>query len=163
MTRPFLALMAGLLCGLIGLRHTAHMRMEAQRLSRWAELLEQLALVLQEAVLPLPAALRCASDGSGTPDKLLRDAASALEGDPLLSFPEAFERLCPPCPERDALLRMAARISRGSAESRRLAAAQTASSIAQMAAQSQSRAAKDARLWQTLGWTCGACLTLLLL
>lgn len=163
MTRAALAVMAGLLCGLAGLRHASAMKAEAARLRRWSHMLARLALLLSEQSMPIPAVLRLAADGREAPDRLLQQVAAALEADPLDSLPEAFGRECPPCPEREILLRLAAQLGRGSAESRSLAAEQTGAAFSQMASHAEALAAKDAKLWQTLGWTGGACLTLLLL
>lgn len=163
MTHAVLAVMAGLLCGLAGLRHASAMKTEAARLRRLTEILPRLSLILAEQSVSIPAALRLAADGNAPPDRLLHRIADALEGNPLLSLSDAFGQECPICAEQETLLRLAARLGRGSAESRRQAVDQSAAAIVQMAQAAQARAAKDAKLWTTLGWTGGICLTLLLL
>jgi len=157
------ALTAGCLCVLAGMRQASFLRAESVRLSRWATLLDRLALLLSEAVLPLPDVLESAADGTSQPDRLLCTVACNVRTDPLLSLAEAFARHCQPSPERDTLLRMAEQLSRGSAESRSLAASQAGTYIRHLADTASERAAKDARLWQTLGWTGGACLALMLM
>jgi len=61
------------------------------------------------------------------------------------------------------LARLFTRLGRGTKESRRLAAEQTAEEMTLLAQHAGNRAEKDARLWQTLGFVGGACLTILLL
>lgn len=161
--QPFLAMCAGLLCALYGLRASAHVKEEARRLARWAVLLPRLSLLIAEETLPLPEAMRLAADEPLPPDRLLHMVADAVCADPLSSLAEAFAQHCPPCAERETLLRMHERLGRGSAESRRLAVEQAADALAQMSANATERAARDARLYATLGFTGGACLAILLL
>lgn len=161
--RLFMALTAGCLCALAGIRQAFFLRSEALRLNRWAVLLDRLSLLLSEAFLPMPDLLESAADGSTQPDRLLHAVAGDIKATPLLTIPEAFSRHCPPCTERDTLLRMAEQLSRGSAESRSLAASQAGAYIRHLSDAANKRAARDARLWQTLGWTGGACLALMLM
>ena len=163
MTRPFFALSAGLMAVLLGFRHARALRQDAQVLLRWCEILTHLALLLGEAVLSLPEAMACAADGHLPPDRQIKEIVQAMEQDRLLSLPDAFDKLCPPGPERETLLRMAAGISRGSAQNRQLAAEQSAHIIHAKAQEAAQKAGKDARLFQTLGWTGGLTLMLMLL
>lgn len=163
MTRAVLAIAAGLLCGLYGLRLSASLRQEALHARRWAEILARLDLLIGEETLSLPEALRQAADGALAPDRLLHAVADDLAGNPLQSLQEAFGAACPACGGREVLLRLFGRLGRGSAQSRRLAVQQAAQAMAQTAAQAEARAARDAKLYRTLGWTGGACLTILLL
>lgn len=163
MARPFFAVAAGLLCALWGWRQAAGLRRQADDLQRWGQILEHLSLLLEEAVLPIPAALRCAADGASMPDSLLIQVADALEADPIASLPDTFERLCPEGAERETLLRLSARIARGSAESRHLACVQASQAIALLGQQSRQRADRDAKLFSTLGWAGGAAMVLMLL
>ena len=161
--QPFLAVFAVLLCVLYGLRASTHVKEEARRLARWAELLPRLSLLIAEETRSLPEAMRLAADEPHPPDRLLHAVADAVCTDPLLSLAEAFARHCPPCTEHETLMRMHERLGRGSAESRRLAVEQAAAALAQMSANVKDRAARDARLYATLGFTGGACLAILLL
>ena len=164
MTRAVLAVMAGLLCGLGGLRRAAGMKAEAARLHRWETLLKQLALILGEKTASLPEAMTTAADSPDLmPDRLMREVAEHLTRTPMAALEEVFGQLCPPCTERTSLCRMFSGLSRGSLSSRLFAVEQCARELALTASQAQARADRDARLWQTLGWTGGACLTLLLL
>lgn len=163
MTRAVLAVCAGLLCALAGFRHAAFLRQEAARLRAWTDALKRLTLLMQEGALPLPQALRQAGAELPGPDRLLSAVADTMADDPLLTLPEAFGRACPACTERDALMRLAAGISRGSLESRCLACEHAAAGIGQLASEAAALAARDAKLWQTLGFTGGACLTLMLI
>lgn len=162
MIRTGLAVTAGLLCALAGLRQSGRIKAACARLRRWETLLRQLALVLSESALSLPEALQAAADGSGEPDALLRRLAGMLRDEPLRSAGELWERLSPAGSEAAILLRMTSRLSRGSLESRCLAVTQAAEEIALLAAAARDRSEADARMWRTLGLTCGLCLTLML-
>lgn len=162
MSRAILAVMAGLLCALAGVKHASALKADAARISRWVQVLEHLTLLLRQGMLSIPEALCAAADGPHPPDKLLRDMASAMHGSPLLSLPEAF-KICPSWQERDVLGRMFARMGHGSRESRVLAAEQAAAELRLLATAASAKAEKDAKLWQTLGFTGGACLTIMLL
>lgn len=163
MIRPVLAVAAGLLCALLGFRRAAALRAEEVRLRRWQELLAQLSLIISEATLSLPEAMCCAADGLGQADALLSSIAEDMLRDPLASPADAFAARCPPCPEREPLLRMLHRLGRGTLESRCLALEQCGAALALLTEKAASRAAKDTRLYQTLGMTGGVALALLLL
>lgn len=163
MTQAVLALSAGSLCALAGLRYASSLRQEAVRLAMWTDALRRLRLLLEEGTLPLPEALRQAGAGLPGPDRLMADIASSMNADPLLSLPDAMERSCQLCPERALLLRLSQGLSHGSLESRCLACEHACAAMSQLSAEAAGRAARDAKLFQTLGFTGGACLTLLLL
>lgn len=163
MIRAVLAVMAGLLCALAGLRRAASMRSAAERLRRWGQVLAHLALILLERTMSLQAALAAAADGTDAPDRLLRGIAQTLQAQPLSSLTDAFLSQCGDVPEKDVLARMFARLARGSLESRVQAIEQAQSEIALMQEQSARKAEKDAKLWQTLGFIGGTCITILLL
>lgn len=163
MTRAVLAVMAGLLCALAGLRRAAGMRGDATRLRRWVQVLAHLALLLQERTMSLQSALTTAADGADAPDRLLHEMARRLQAQPLSSLSDAFLTQCGDVPEKDMLARMFARLSRGSLDSRVQALEQAKAEIALMQEQSAQKAEKDAKLWQTLGFIGGTCITILLL
>lgn len=163
MSRAVLAVMAGLLCALAGMKYAAGLKAEALRLSRWEQLLRHLTLLLQEGTLSLPEALCTAADGAHPPDKLLREIAALVRRAPLTTLEAAYLQLCADSPEKPLLQRMFSRLGRGSKDSRALAAEQSAKEMALLARQSAERAEKDVKLWQTLGFTGGVCLTILLL
>ena len=163
MIRPVLAVFAGLLCGLIGQRQARRLREEDASLRRWAQLLRCLALLLREGTLSLPEALRQAAGEDSAPDLILRRLGDGMEHHPLSSLPELFARCAPTGPEAPVLSRLMAQLGRGSLESRCQAAEQAAEEIDLLARSASERAAQDAKLHASLGWTCGACLTILLL
>lgn len=163
MSRAVLAFMAGLLCALAGVKHASSLKGDAARLNRWVQVLRHLALLVREGSLPIPQALCTAADGSLPPDALLREMAACLQASPLLTLAEVYARCSGPSAERDVLMRMFTRLGRGTKESRSLAAEQSAEEMALLAAAASAKAEKDAKLWQTLGFTGGACLTILLL
>ncbi len=163
MTRTVLAIMAGLLCALVGLKYASSLKSEALRLARWVELLRHLSLLLTEGTMPLPQALVTAADAPAPPDKLLRDMAALLQQQPLTTLEAAFLRCCGDWREKPALQRMFARLGRGSRESRLLAVEQAAGELSLMGQQASATAEKDVKLWQTLGFVGGTCLTILLL
>ena len=163
MTRAFFAVAAGLMCGMYGLRLSAALRAEARQLQHWVEILSRVALYISEGTLAMPDVLRHAADASTQPDMLLHEVADALAADPMTPLADAFASRCPAGIGHDVLLRLFMRLGHGSADSRRLAAEQARESIALLAAQAAARADRDAKLYRTLGWTGGACLTILLL
>lgn len=163
MTRGVLALMSGLLCALAGMKHAAVLKSDAARMSRWVQLLRHLSLLLKEGLLSIPEALCTAADAQSQPDRLLRNMATRMHASPMLTAAEAFQQGCPPCPELSVLTRMFHRIGRGTQESRRLAVEQSAEEMTLLAQHAAAKAEKDAKLWQTLGFIGGTCLTILLL
>ena len=163
MIRPALAVFAGLMCGVIGQRQARRLREEGVNLRRWEQLLRRLALLLREGTLSLPEALRQAAGEDSAPDLMLRRLGDELEHNPLSPLPELVARCAPAGPEPPVLSRLMARLGHGSLESRCQAAEQAAEEIALMARAATERAARDAKLHASLGWTCGACLTILLL
>lgn len=163
MSRSVLAVMAGLLCALAGVKHAAALKSDASRLSRWGQLLKHLTLLLHEGAMSIPQALCAAADGHAPPDKLLRDVASKLAANPLLSLTDAFIACHYDSAERDVLARLFSRLGHGTKEARCLALEQTCAELELLAHTASIRADKDARLWQTLGFIGGACLTILLL
>lgn len=164
MSRAFLAVTAGLLCALLGLRSASRLRREAGRMRRWTELLAHLALLLEEGALPIPEALQTASDGTNEADGLLREIAQRMQSDPMTT-PEAACRGALPggWAEGETLLRMFRRLGHGAGAGRVQAVRQADAAVMLLAEQFSERARRDAKVYTTLGWTGGACLTLLLL
>lgn len=163
MTRAALAVMAGLLCALAGVRHAARLKAEDAELHRWTDMLAALALLLGEGTLSLPDALLAAADGHGAPDALMQAMAGMMAHQPLTSPCDAYDALAATSCAREPLRRMFTRLGHGTLESRRLAAQQASQELALMAQHAALRAQKDAKLFQTLGFTGGAALALLLL
>lgn len=159
MIRPFLALAAGLLCGVLGLRQARRIREENANLSRWEALLLHLCLLLQEG-LSLPEAFDQAATEISAPDQLLRNLAAQLRTQPLVPLPQLYT---PQGRESVFLPRLLEGLSRGSQESRILCTQQAEKEAALLAQSAREKARQDAHMWATLGWACGACLTLLLL
>ena len=96
-------------------------------------------------------------------EQLLRRLGDEMEQHPLSPLPELYARIAPPGPEAPVLARLMAQLGRGSLDSRCQAAEQAAEETALLARAASERAARDAKLHASLGWTCGACLTILLL
>ena len=163
MSRGILAIMAGLLCALAGLRRASALKNEAARLNRWTVLLRHLSLLLQEGTLPIPEALCAVANATDAPDQLLHTLAKVVQQSPMTTLAQAYRQHSPPCPEQSAMQRMFLGLGHGSKASRSLAVQQAAEEIRLLAENAETRAAKDARLWQTLGFIGGACLTLMLL
>ena len=163
MSRAILAVMAGLLCALAGIKHASALQGDAARLKRWGQVLAHLELLLQEGTLSIPEVLCAAADGTLPPDRLLRDMAAKLSSSPLLSLSDAYAAYAEERPETALLSRLFARMGHGTKESRCLAVKQSAGEMALLAQSAAARAEKDVKLWQTLGFVGGACLTILLL
>lgn len=163
MSRTVIAVMAGLLCTLAGVRHAATLKSDALRLKRWWQVLEHLRLLLQEGTLSIPEVLCTAADGALLPDELLKELAGTLHDTPLVTLEKAFIPHKDRLPEGDVLARMFSRLGSGSKDSRCLAVQQAAAELHQMEEHAAAKAEKDARLWQMLGLIGGACLTIMLL
>ncbi|MBQ2929314.1 MAG: hypothetical protein IJD99_03770 [Clostridia bacterium] len=163
MSRMVLAVMSGLLCGLAGVKYAASLRNDALRMKRWCSLLQHLALLLQEGTLSIPEALCTAADGASPADQLLRDTALLVQNRPLLSLEAAFRQCSRNSAESPLLTRMFSRLGKGTRASRILAVEQAAQEMHLLADEASVRADKDAKLWQTLGFAGGACLTIMLL
>lgn len=163
MSRAVIAVMAGLLCALAGVKHGASLKADALRLERWEQLLRHLTLLIQEGTMSIPEALCAAADGPHLPDKLLRNIAMKLHSVPLITLADAFHACSGECPEGEVLIRMFTRLGQGSKESRMLALEQANGEIKLLADTASAKAEKDVKLWQTLGFTGGICLTILLL
>lgn len=163
MMRQAAAVSAGLLCTLYGFRAAAQLRQQAADIRRWADILSHMALLISEASLPIPQVMRLAASASTGPDRLLQAMAQTMEADPLVTPAEAFAHHARQDPWHEPLQRMFSGIGHGDAAGRALAAEQAARELSCLAEQAEKRAANDVGLYRTLGWTGGACLTLLLL
>lgn len=159
MMRLLFALMAGMLCGVLGMRQGKRIREENAALTRWQVLLQHLCLLLQEGLSLPEVFVQCATEDTPC-DALLLRIAHELEQQPMASLPQLYT---PQGAEGAVLARLMAGLSHGSLESRVLCARQAAEEMSLLAQNSQGRVQQDARMWQTLGWTCGGCLTLLML
>lgn len=160
MMRPLLAIMAGLLCGLMGMRQAQRIREESATLHRWEIILQHLCLLLQESTLPLPEAFEQAARSDTRADELLRQLAAGMRSEPLTPLPQLYT---PQGKEGPVLARLLTGLSSGSLEARVLSARHAAQEFALLAEASRGKAGQDARMWAKLGWIGGACLTLMLL
>lgn len=163
MIRTILAIMAGLLCALAGMKHAASLNGDAARLARWVQLLSHLSLLIREGTLSIPEALCTAADGLQLPDRLMQEIAARVHATPLLTLSDAYAQCSSDSIEREVLLRLFTRLSRGTKESRLLAVEHACEELQLLSSAASQKAAKDARLWQTLGFTGGVCVTILLL
>ena len=98
---------------------------------------------------------------------LMREAArydaAQVAALPMTTLADAFAQVADDCPEKDTLIRLFTHLGHGSKECRVLAVEQAAEEIRLLAQSAAAKADKDAKLWQTLGFTGGICLTILLL
>lgn len=163
MIRAVLAVMAGLLCGMAGLRYASSLSREALRLRRWEQLLQHLSLLLHQGQLSIPDALLTCADGQTEADRLLRDMVQRLRDAPLTSLAQAFKLCSPGGAEQALLARMFAHLGHGMLENRCRAVEQAAEEMQLLARSAAQKADKDVKLWQTLGLIGGLCLTILLL
>ncbi|MBQ7305767.1 MAG: hypothetical protein IJW85_06115, partial [Clostridia bacterium] len=115
MIRPMLAIMAGLLCGVMGLRQASRIRETNATLHRWQTILQHLCLLLRQQRLSLPEAFTQAATENTSADQLLRQWAAALQCDPLTPLPRHYT---PQGAEGAVLLRLLEGLSHGSLESR---------------------------------------------
>ena len=163
MIRAVLAVMAGLLCGLAGMKHASSLSQEAARLHRWVQVLQHLSLHLRQGMLSIPDALLACADGQTAADRLLREMVQRIQREPLLPLVEAFSRCSANETEQPLLKRMFTHLGHGLQENRRMAVEHAATEMQLLAEQSAAKAEKDVKLWQTLGLIAGLCLTILLL
>lgn len=163
MTRAVLAVMAGLLCALAGMKHAAALKSDAARMQRWVQLLHHLTLLLREGTMSIPEALCAAADRSAPADRVLQGMAGCMAASPLCAPDEAYRQCRVDGPEKDLLLRLFTRLGHGSLENRCLAVEQAADEMALLAQNAAAKAEKDAKLWQTLGLIGGGCLTILMI
>lgn len=158
--RAVLAIMAGLLCGMLGARRCHGIRSQSASLHRWEILLRHLCLILRESVLPLPEAFLQAASEATAADDALRALAHGMQKDPLVSPAQLYV----PCgAEGPVLVRMFHGLASGTLEERCLAVEQAAGEIALLARSGAEKAQQDARMWLKLGWLGGGCVTLMLL
>jgi hypothetical protein len=160
MMRPVLALMAGLVCGTLGMRRARSIREENARLHRWENLLRHMCLLLQEGTLPLTEVLEQAAAEATPADELLRSLSGSLRRDPMTSLSALYT---PQGKEGPVLRRLFAALEHGSLEQRVLCATQAAQEMALLAQTSMGKSDQDASMWAKLGWLGGACLTLMLM
>lgn len=162
MTRLWAAVAAGIVCGAAGMRQARSLRARAAELRRWEALLRRLALLLRTRPAPLPGLFEDAADETALPDRLMRQLAQALRDHPLTPLSAHLAALEIAAPQGAILARLAPRLSAGNPIERADAVQGAAEEIALAAAAHIARAERDARMWTQLGWTAGACLTLLL-
>ena len=139
MLRAWLALGAGVCCGLIGMRRAASLGCRARELRRWLEALQRLALLLEESASTLPRAFRQAAMGTGLAAESLRATAERLEQEPGFTAAQAFAQSGMDYlgwateEEKGQLTDMMAGIGRGSLAMRRITAAAKAAVMAKPA------------------------------
>lgn len=160
MMRPFLAVMAGMLLGVAGMRRARQLRVHAANHVRWVNLLSHLSLLLQQAAYTLPEALRLAADQPLQPDAWLCALADGITQKRISALPAS-----PVLPGQDAdiLNRYVPRLLHGALESRVQATEQARDEFVLLMKSAQADAGREAKMWSQLGWTLGAALTLLLL
>lgn len=163
MTHTTFAILSGIICGAMGVRYAASLRKNAARLKRWDELLACLAQLLSESVYSLPDAFRLAACEKTSCDALMTRLAQEMVLQPLSTPAQVFDGMKCDAAETDILRRMLERIGHGSLETRCLAVRQAGEEIRLMYQRAKSVSDKDAKMWSSLGWTAGACVTLLLL
>ena len=113
--------------------------------------------------MSIPQALCAAADNHFPPDELLQKMAADIQAQPLLTLDVAFRKNWKDTIEKPTLERMFIRLGRGSKENRCLAVQQAAQEMELLAQSAATKAEKDTKLWQTLGFIGGTCLTILLL
>jgi len=160
MMRPLLAIMSGLLCGMLGMRRSRGIRQQSAALRRWEVLLRHLCLILRGGALPLPEAFLQAASEATVADDTLRALAHGMQKNPLASPAQLYT---PSGAEGSVLARMFQGLGSGTLEERSLAVEQAAREIALLAQSGAEKSQLDARMWLKLGWLGGTCVTLMLL
>lgn len=163
MNRLIPALGAGVSVAMMGLRHSQELHRQCIRLARWASLTRHLALLLQEEAGSLPDVLRMAAQEEGEPDRILQAVAQRMRLQPLFSTVDMPEILRLSSGEQALLLRLFARLTQGSRDSRVQAAQECSVQFAQLSEAASMKHEADAKMWRQLGFLGGACLTLWLM
>lgn len=169
MLRAWLALGAGIGCGVVGMRRASALRRRARELRRWLEALQRLSLLLDESASTLPRAFEQAGESGGTAQACLTATAERLKQAPGLTPSQAFMQAglkyldWATGEERAQLTAMLAGVGRGSLAMRRQAVEHTAEWLSLHLGWAEEKHRKDGKLALTLGWAAGACLTLLLI
>ena len=162
MIRTALALLAGLLAGLTGMRYAAGLRRESLRLKRWDTLLSRLSLMMEEQAYTLPEALRRAADQPGEADALLLRVAAALESDRLASLSTLTALVDSALPEAAVITRLLETLGTGTLDMRMHGLSHAREELRHLSDAAAESFAKDAKMWSQLGWIGGACLVVLL-
>ncbi len=168
MLRVWLALGAGIGCGVIGMRRSAALARRSRELRRWLEALERLSLLLAESASTLPSAFRQAGS-AGSAQASLSATAGLLSQAPGLSPSQAFLKAgagyldWATAEEKAQLTAMMSDLGHGSLAMRKQAVTHTAEWLALHLRRAEEKQGKDGKLAMTLGWSVGACVALLLL
>lgn len=166
--RVGMALIAGVGCGLLGMRRAALGMRREQELRAWLETLQKLQLLLQESAMPLPEVFR-KSACTGSPQTVLMAIAEHMVQYPRETAAHVFDTLqngsmnWMTAEERERISRMFAGVEHGSLTLRCQAVAQTEEWLKLALHQAEEKRRRDGRLAVTLGWTAGIGLTLFLL
>lgn len=163
MTQFLLPLCAGMLCTLCGMRLASSLHKEEARLLRWSTLLAHCEVLLSACAYSLPEVFRLCATDENAADVLLRTLSEQMQTERMTPLVTLAEAACPPCMERECLLRWLQAVSHGELDSRLFATQSARKEIDLMYQQSHQKAEKDAKLYQTLGWVGGLCLMLLML
>ena len=161
--RSVLAVSAGLLCALAGLRQSHVLQQDAIRLHRWMDILKHRALLIDQGLYTLPDALAHAATGQAVPDQVLKALSKGLRESPLSPLSALLARCSIQDLEKPVLQRLMPRLGHGTLCERTQAIHQAIGELELLSSQADERASRDMKLWRTLGLTGGACLTLLLL
>lgn len=163
MTQLMLPLCAAMLCTLCGMRLASSLHREEERLLRWSALLAHCEVLLSASAYSLPEVFRLCATEKSAADALLRTLSEQMQQQRMTPLVTLADTACPPCVERECLLRWLQAVSHGSLENRLFATQSARKEIDLMHQQSRQKAEKDAKLYQTLGWVGGLCLMLLML
>lgn len=168
--RVALAMVAGIGCGALGIRRAALLARRERELAQWVEGLQRLSLLMVESAAPLPQLLVQAAARSGSIRQTFAAVAKAMQSQPQLSAAQAYDQfgacfLQPWAQETDqaCVHVLLEGLGHGSLALRKQAVDQAAQWLAQAQGQAHEAQQRNGKLAITLGWTAGACLTLLLL
>lgn len=166
--RVGMALIAGVGCGLLGMRRAALWVRRERELRAWLEALQKLRLLLKESAMPLPEVFR-KSACAGSTQTVLTAIAEHMVQCPRETAAHVFDALqnsgmnWATAEERERISRMFAGVEHGSLALRCQAVAQTEGWLQMALHQAEEKRRRDGRLAVTLGWTAGIGLTLFLL
>lgn len=163
MIRLVFAGLAAVACVLLGWEEARRLLSRVERLKAWIRALELVDLRLVHDGIPLREAVL--QEGEGEPARRLKEFSGALAANPRLSAREAWEASgkSQEAPEDKLLAECFAALGTGVLEKRRTAISQAAEQLKALLEEAQAKAARDCKLYRSMGLCGGVALLLILL
>lgn len=163
MIRLACALMAAAACALLGFDAARRLRLRVRRLASWMRALEWIDVKLVSEGIPLREVVL--KEGEGEVSQRLHAFSRALQDNPRFSAAQAWAASGKDqsAPEDAVLAQCFSALGAGTLEKRRTALHQAMGQLRVMEKEAEEKAAKDCRLYKSMGLAGGAALLLILL